>query len=182
MRALLPRIPRALHLFFSLWASLRFCVSQGLAGLSGLRSVSLGFCGPLLVCLEFFWASQGCSGFRCIPLWVSRDLTSLGLCASLGLFELLSPSLAPSRGLWASTDLWISLGLAGILWTSLDLRGFLNLSGPLGIFGAHLGFSGPFRISLGLLGALLDYIYVPFWVSLILSEPLWGFLLLPGPL
>ena len=132
MRALLPRIPRALHLFFSLWASLRFCVSQGLAGLSGLRSVSLGFCGPLLVCLEFFWASQGCSGFRCIPLWVSRDLTSLGLCASLGLFELLSPSLAPSRGLWASTDLWISLGLAGILWTSLDLRGFLNLSGPPG--------------------------------------------------
>ena len=158
------------------------CASVCLKALLG----SLDFVRSLWASADLSWIVWSFSGHPkaalvfAVPLWVSRDLP-WPLCFS-GLFELLSPSLAPSRGLWASTDLWISLGLAGILWTSLDLRGFLNLSGPLGIFGAHLGFSGPFRISLGLLGALLDYIYVPFWVSLILSEPLWGFLLLPGPL
>ena len=151
MRAPPPRIPKALHLSFHLWASLRFTVCGPCWALWALLGLSrfldrLGLSGHLRASLVL-----------AVPLWASLGLPG-PLCASLGLFEPLSPSLDPSGVLWASTELWISLGLAGILWTLLDLWGSLDLSGPvwesLGRISASLGLSGSPWVSLEFCGTL----------------------------
>ena len=148
---------------------------------------SLGFARPLWVLGSSgsLWASQGLSGPRCTSLGLSWPPWA-SLCFS-GHFR---TSLSLFGSLWGSLGFYGTVDLAGPRRGSLGPSGPLGLSGPLraclGISGAHLGFFGTLRISLGLLGVLWDSMYEPFWASLILSGPLrdfppWASLNVSGP-